>query len=159
MAFQIDFENALVLPMVEGIHQTIIAFLQTSEFGSWRSDSKQVSNPFKLHLVRGNWGRSFFGFGSNRIPLECSVGNDGKFVPRTKPMILEITIRPSPNELRVMVRHSAFAKLEVRRKDYKEHWTYWDWYVRQEINALRQYIKDCHDLADAPRLEAKGATG
>jgi hypothetical protein len=75
MAFQIDFENALVLPMVEGIYQTIIAFLQTSEFGSWTSDSSQDSNLFKLHLIRGNWirgnwGRSFFGFGSNSAQLQ-----------------------------------------------------------------------------------------
>jgi carotenoid cleavage dioxygenase-like enzyme len=134
--------------MVDTIHDTIIAFLQTSEFGTWDVDDTQPNNQFKLHFIRGNWGRSFFGLGSKRAPRYIEYDSQGKFIPRTKPMLLELAIRPSPHDLSISIRHSVFTKGALSL-----NLAYWQQEVRGEIDALRHYLEKCYGLDELPRIE------
>ena len=114
MAVHDDVSRTIVLPVVDGIHEAIIAFLQTSEHGVWAPDSEMSSNAFQLHFIRGNWGRSFFGFGSKRVPENVDFDPDDYCVPHSKPMLLEVTIRPSPENIRVALRFAIYSSRWAR---------------------------------------------
>jgi hypothetical protein len=70
-----------------------------------------------------------------------------------KPMLLEITIRPSPEDIRINLRHAVFTKQEVAQRDLHEYRAYWKHIVRNEIDSLRQYLTKCYNLHHAPTLE------
>lgn len=150
MATYEEFSNILLLPMVENLHQTLVAFLQTSEQGSWTLDEQTASNPLNIHLIRGNWGTSLFS--TARVPKNCDIDHKGEFVSRTKPMLLAVVIRPSPKEISVRLDHKVFSKKKINYRVYWDYHNYWKTTVRNEVNSMRRYLEKCYELDRAPRL-------
>ena len=153
MAFHDEFLHTILMPPVDSIHEAIVAFLQTSDCGTWEVDDTVTSSQFVLHFVRGNWTRSFFGLGTHRVPAGIEHDSNLKVKHRTKPMLLEITLRPSPNEVRIRLRHSVFCDISVPRREEEHYVASWKNVVRQEVDALRRYLEQCFHLDDTPRLE------
>ena len=148
MASQDDFSYTIVLPRVNTIHESVIAFLQTVDQGAWSVDESKINNPFKLHFMRGNWGQSFFGLGSKRVPKAAWH----EFEPRKKSMLLEVTLRPSPQDVRINLRYSVFYEyLLCPREAYLERWNS---IICEEIDALREYSAKCYNLEEAPLRQA-----
>jgi hypothetical protein len=156
MAIPEDFRHTIVLPVIEMIDQPLAAFLETSEHGTWSVDDSKESTTFHLFLIRGNWRRSFFGLGSKRLPDECDRDSQWRFIPETKPMLLEVTIRPSLEDVRIGLRHSVFSKYEVPSRDLKDYRAYWSYWVHREVKALRDYLGKCYHLDLLPRIETVG---
>ena len=153
MAFHDEFLHTILMPPVDSIHEAIVAFLQTSDCGTWEVDDTVTSNQFVLHFVRGNWTRSFFGLGTRRVPEGIDYYSKLEVKRRTKPMLLEITLRPSPNEIRIRLRHSVFCATSIPRREKECYVEFWKTVVRQEVDSLRHYLEQCFHLDDTPRLE------
>jgi hypothetical protein len=147
------FRHVIVLPMVNDIHQTLVSFLSTSERGTWRVDEQVASTPYVLHFMRGKWRRAWFGLGSTLQPGLCDIDSKGFNVPETRPMKLRITIRPSPEEIRLSLLFSVFSLAAYGREDHRRHVSYWADRVSQELGDLSEYLRTCYRLLEPPRCE------
>jgi hypothetical protein len=145
MVMRDEFIHAIVLPMANSIHETLIAFLQTSDFGTWHADDTKSSTQFLMHFVRGNWRKTLFGLGVGRVPGICVKDRSGQLLPETKPMLLEIAIRPSPKDLDLSIRFSVFSKNSLRGRKLQDYKLYWQWRVQQEVHDLRTYLEKCYE--------------
>ncbi len=145
MPAPLEFSHTLMLPLVENVHTSLVAFFETSDWGAWKADDIEESTSFRLNLLRGNWGRAILG--SKRVPKICDAGASGKEIPRTKPMMLEVTIRPSPERIRINLRHQVFAP-----KNGISNPVYWRRYVFGEVDSLRDYLRECFKLDELPKL-------
>jgi hypothetical protein len=83
----IEWVWSMELPIVDRIHETILAFLRTSEFGLWEPSENERNDVFVLHFHRGRWKRSFL---SRRLAPNWS----GKRL-QSAPLKLRVTLRPS----------------------------------------------------------------
>ncbi len=136
-------KRTIVLPLVDNIHQVLIAFLRTSEFGEWLVDEEKQSDHFSMFFIRGNWKKSVFGLGGKRVPGEWSA-------IRSVPMQLHVSIRPSPQDVTVRLTHTAslrtsdafYGRDKLRLREA----------VDDEVNSLHAYLRKCYDLPDEPRL-------
>jgi len=153
--------------MVDSFHEALAAFLQTCDNGAWTADEQQASNQFKCHFIRGNWGTSFFGLGSKRVPGACEYRNK-KPILETMPMSLGVTIRPSRDEIKVVlayaVRPQVYAYLSETHIHADEEpgpdclvtrnkWIYYKTVVTNEVNDFRNYLQECFGLSELPKLE------
>lgn len=137
--------------MVEGIHGAIIAFLRTSEHGAWSADTDQQNDEFNLHFIRGNWKKSLFG--SKRV---AGVGGDRGSEKSLKPMLLSVTIRPAPCEMRIGINHSVFYKTHIGEPScfIVSQTDFWQGYVDNEAKALRDYLHQFYSLESPPLIES-----
>jgi hypothetical protein len=153
MATELPYANKIVLPMVDNIHEVLVAFFRTSEQGVWSIDDTQPSDQFNMHFIRGNWRKSFFGLSSKRVPGAGSRDVDGNEVTAVRPMQLVATIRPSPQELVISIRHTVFYDMSYGSGEFaKRVIAQWQTVTSSEIDALRDYLRKCYDLAELPDL-------
>jgi len=168
MASTFEYSHKLILPMVDSFHDALAAFLQTCDNGAWSVDEQQASNQFKCHFIRGNWGTSFFGLGSKRVPGTCEYRNK-KPIIETMPMSLGVTIRPSRDEIRVVLAYTvcpqtprAYIPESHIRADEEPRpnspitrnmWNYYKTVVTHEVNDFRNYLQECFGLSEPPKLE------
>jgi hypothetical protein len=169
MASTFEYSHKLILPMVDSFHDALAAFLQTCDNGAWTVDEQQASNQFKCHFIRGNWGTSFFGLGSKRVPGACEYRSDEPII-ETMPISLGVTIRPSRNEIRVVLAYAVYPQIaltngiaechiradEEPRPDRpitRNAWNYYKVVVTNEVNDFRNYLQECFGLSEPPKLE------
>jgi hypothetical protein len=153
--------------MVDSFHDALAAFLQTCDNGAWTVDEQQASNQFKCHFIRGNWGTSFFGLGSKRVPGACEYRNK-KPIIETMPMTLGVTIRPSRDAIRVVLAYAVCPEMSGEIPDShiradeepkstwpitRNKWTYYKAVVTSEVNDFRNYLQECFGLSEPPKLE------
>ena len=89
-------------------------------------------------------------------PMEADHSpSGGGVVVRTKPMLLEVTIRPSPEDHQIGLRHSVFdpepcfnAVEEGRRRDS------WLPIILAEIADLREYLRKFYQLDSPPNFSS-----
>ena len=150
--WQTTINTRLSLPPVARIHEVVIAFLRTSETGSWKSDDTERSDHFEMHFFRGNWGRNWLTGG--RVPKLPFLHGDVTEAD-TIAMTLRITVRPSPRQLILTCRHTVFSPVPLSAECF--------WgprvmmpaqdVIRQEVETLRGYLRECYDLAETPVIE------
>jgi hypothetical protein len=138
--------------MVEGIHAALVAFLRTSEHGVWTADTEHQNDEFNLHFIRGNWKKSLFG--SKRVAGVGDKDRNGRSLlgPR-KPMLLSVTIRPAPSELRICIDHSVFYMHDLRYYG-PGNTEAWQGYVHNEAKALSDYLHQYYSLENPPKIES-----
>ena len=151
MAAEQTFRHVIALPLVNDIHQTLIAFLSTSDLGTWRVNPCLASTPFVLHFMRGNWKRAWFGFSETLTPGLCDVDSRGVNVPESRPMKLAITVRPSPDQIRLSLLFSVFSLASYDKDSAQQYVAYWSDRVAREVKDLSDYLRDCYDLPEPPR--------
>lgn len=135
--------------MVEGIHGAIVAFLRTSEQGVWTVDTEQQSDEFNMHFIRGNWRKTLFG--AKRVAGYVDVALNGT---ASKPMLLSVTIRPAPRELRIGINHSVFYPDFIARSQIAKHTAFWQGIINAEVKALSDYLHQFFDLETPPNIES-----
>jgi hypothetical protein len=146
-----EFLHTLTTPPVEGIHNALIAFLQTSSSGVWTPDEEATNSPFLLNWYRGNWIRQEEG---RWTPREADVDLSRQKVIRTWPMQLEVTIQPSPVDFKVALRHLVFGSPtpfnECESESLREPWRL---FFRKEAEELSRYLQKAYVLDAAPVVE------
>jgi hypothetical protein len=138
--------------MVEGIHAALVAFLRTSEHGVWTADTEQKNDEFNMRFIRGNWKQTLFG--SKRVAGYGGADGDEKTL---KPMLLSVTIRPAPNELRIGINHSVCYPKGLDRYfplDVEKHTRFWQSHVSDEAIALSDYLHQFYSLERPPLIES-----
>jgi len=147
------FKYVLVLPLVENIHQTLVAFLSTSEQGNWIADPLTASTPYVLHVMRGNWKRAWLGLSQALTPGYCDVDGKGINIPESRPMKLKIMIRPSPIDIRLTLLFSVFSVVSFAEPENTQHAAYWSARTGDEVQNMREYLRTCYGLPSPPLCE------
>jgi hypothetical protein len=157
MASQL-YVSTTMLPPVDNVHQVLTAYLRTSELGDWKLDPDQQSDGFVMHFMRGKWAKSMFG----RIkPGMADRTSDMQLIPRTVPMRLCATLRPSPQDVTIRLDVEVFTEDGISLSDLKREWgqkmfvRQWEEMLRQELSGLREYLKKCYDLPELPLLASE----
>lgn len=146
-----SYSHQVLLPLAEQIHQVLIAFFRTSEFGEWQFE-ESASDQFSLKFRRGNWKTPLFG---NELKSGDPERRQGGIVtPRTVPMRLSVRIRPAPKEVFVIVEHEVFLRGE--QMVLKSEWgaanvRQWDAIVSAELGRLTEYLQKCFEMPSAPK--------
>jgi hypothetical protein len=151
MAIEQIYRHVIVLPLLADIHQTLVAFLATSEQGTWQVDPQVPSTPYALHFLRGNWGRAWFGLSSTLSPKVCDVDATGHNIAATRPMKLKITVRPSPSDIRISLLFYVFSM--VAYDDNQQHVDYWAGRITKEVKELSEYLRKCYGLPEPLHCE------
>lgn len=155
MAIEQPFRHFVVLPPVEDVHQTLVAFLATSEQGTWQVNDQVLNTPYVLHFRRGNWRRAWFGFSVTLTPGMCDVDSSGRNVPETRPMKLTITARPSPKDIRLVMLFSVFSMVTYEEPKNQRYVEYWADRITKEVKDLSEYLRKCYSLSESPRCECE----
>ena len=137
------FRHVITLPLVNDVHQSLVAFFSTSEYGTWRVDPHSPNTAYNLHLMRGNWGRAWLGLSSNLTPRLCDRDARGKNLPETRAMKLKVSIRPSPDDIRLSLAFSVFSGFANNAK----HIEYWTDRIANETRDLSEYLRKCYGFA------------
>lgn len=153
MAIEQTFRHVIVLPPALDVHQTVVAFLATSEHGIWKIDSQAQSTPYVLHFLRGNWKKAWFGLSSRLSPEFCDVDVRGHNVPDTRPMKLRITLRPSPSDVRLSMLFSVFNVFSYEYEKNQGFVEYWTDRVAKEVKDLSEYLRKSYGLPEPLRCE------
>jgi hypothetical protein len=153
MAIEQTFRRVVVLPPVKDLHQTLIAFLATSEQGTWQVDGQVQNTPYAMHFLRGNWRRAWFGLSDALTPGLCDVDSSGHNVPETRPMKLAITARPSPQDIRLVMLFSVFSIVTYDQQRNQRYVDYWEDRITKEIKELSEYLRKCYGLPEPLRCE------
>ncbi len=146
-----EFNHRLVIPVVDGIHEAIVAYFQTSREGPWECDASKKNTRFAVYFIRGNWGSSILR--RALVARDCDVNSQGEFVPKTKPMKLSVLLRPSPQDITIELSHEVFSRRRVHASDLKEYQSYWAHVVKKEVLALRAYLEKCYSLDGSSQLD------
>ncbi len=142
----------MTLPVVDGVHEVLLAFFQTSKHGPWALSLESPNTQFHLVFRRGDWVKPMLGLSPNLAPAAYKTDHRGKVLPRTQPMTLDVLLRPSRSSIDVNLHYNIALRKPVpfyQRGDFDKYWTT---YVREEIEALCKYLTDCFDLPELPRL-------
>lgn len=144
MTVERKFRHVVTLPLVDGVHQTLVAFFSTSEHGTWRTDPDAPSTSFNLHLMHGNWRRAWFGLSSTLTPGVCDRDAMGVKRAETRPMKLKISIRPSPDDIRLSLTYSVFSGMS----NNPDHVVFWTDRIANETKELSEYLRKCYGVAE-----------
>jgi hypothetical protein len=153
---RIDYSHKLLIPPVEGIHQALAAFLQTSDQGRWSIDDQETSTPFAMLFRRGSWQvqAKWFGGATTLSPLTGEPDGLGGVMSRTKPMRLEVTVRPSPDDIQIGLRHSVcYPEHAYQVMSIAERREYWLPVIEAEVSELRAYLRKFYQFDVLPSLE------
>ena len=145
---ELEYVRSIVLPTAKGIHEVIEAFFRTSEQGSWAKDELTPSDLFVMNFCRGNWTTRRFS--KERVPAEPSFGPHEATSVRTTAALAGVTIRPSPKDTVVTVRHRVYWP-RVPSEEYSLP-KQWEQHTMSELNALRAYLAEWYQLAELPPL-------
>jgi len=149
MAYRLDWKHQLEMPFADRVHDAILAFLRTSGHGEWKPDEIEESDRFVLHFRRGVWNRSLFGMAKRLIP-EPSWKND----PTRSSMTLRITLRPSPDSVNIGLFHSLHWTMGYAENYAKQASDFYTEYVKAEVGALADYLRDFFQLPEPPGIES-----
>jgi hypothetical protein len=135
---RIEWTSRIELPSFEHVHDVLHAFLRTSEWGEWESDSESPSDGFVRNYRRGRWKRTFSG--------TLAPARFAKLEPKTLAMRLLVTLRPSPQDVSISLSHRAFfpagGLLSTKATQLCAQ------YVKSEVNALAAYLAKAYQLAE-----------
>jgi hypothetical protein len=159
MAVEKSFRYVIVLPLVDDIHGSLMAFFATSEHGEWRVDAQAPSTPFALHFIRGNWKRAWLGLSDTLTPGPCGFDARGHNRPDTRPMRLKITARPSPVDIRLSLQFSAFSLVAYSHDVNKQYVAYWAERTEREAQDLGKYLRVCYELPEPLSLGSEQPGG
>jgi len=147
----VQWRSSITIPFDEGVHNVVHAFLRTSEWGEWIADETAQSDPFVLKYRRGLWRRSLLGsLGLGPRLVHRDWISQGK---RAAPMRLTVTLRPSPRDVQIIVRHyfdAGCAPFFTKAASYFSEW------VHTEVNGLAYYLAKVYSL---PALTAEFREG
>jgi hypothetical protein len=135
-----EWNFALELPTVIGIHKALDGFLQTSSHGIWTQDTSHPSEK-TVRYFRGSWKESESGLQPVRSKIrrrkEAPLQLELEIISMTERSRLAMTFR--------FCWHKAVsAKYERAFEEY----------VTSESHALADYLKDYYALEDSPTLVA-----
>jgi hypothetical protein len=147
MSRRVDFEYLLRFPYVEQPHETLIAFMRTSEYGVWDFHPDLEMGPFNLYFIRGNWRPPALGIFS-RTPLLCSRNSFGDFIANTKPMRLEVLMRPSGPDYHTRLKFAVYSPNVVGIHEIEYYIEYWKSITRSESQSLCRHIERSFMLHD-----------
>lgn len=95
----------MTLPLVDNVHQAIIAFMRTSERGTWQVDQATASDAFELNFRRGNWKKALFGLSDRLVPGSLRRGTDGAVVPSTRAVTCRVLLRPTASAIKLRLEY------------------------------------------------------
>jgi len=153
-----SYKTTLVLPFVENVHNVLIAFLRTSEFGEWKVDTEKSGDQFVMHFIRGKWRKPML-FGRGAVPAMHNMCGNGELVAETVPMRLDVKLLPSPQDLTITLEHEihgvdipSWGLSKVEEARFETYMGQWKRIIVAELANLRAYLKKCYNLPDLPRL-------
>lgn len=160
--FPLDWKHSIAIPMAEGVHTVVHAFLKTSEWGEWLVDEEKENDKFVLNFVRGTKLKTdvFMGFGRRLHAPRLTAQNTS---PVDVYMWLRVTIRPSPATLKINIFHSApnlsvysFKDKQELEELSRQFLHRMKTHITGEITGLCEYLKDCYSLEEIPIIEVIG---
>ena len=111
--------SCIEVPLDQNVHKVVHAFFRTSEWGEWQADDEKQSDEFVLNYRRGVWKRPLLGSGLK---------------PHTQSMRLRITLRPSPQNVKIAVEHTFF--FDNITLSPRDGWAYLYQNAKPEMNNL-----------------------
>lgn len=154
--FSADF--TMTLPLVDNVHQAIIAFMRTSERGTWQVDNAKASDAFELNFRRGNWKKALFGLSDQLVPDSPRRYANGMAVSSTRPVTCRVLLRPSVSTIKVRLEYklhvaSSEPVAPALKAGFRANWLDAE---MDEIREMAAYLREVLGLNDVPAIAGPG---
>jgi hypothetical protein len=140
----VEWTYRLHIPLTDDVHKLVHAFFRTSEAGEWKQDEEEPSDALVMRYRRGKWARSLMGMGNRLNPCSVNVASASD-----APLRLTVTLRPSPNEVRVGLRYLLHWPFSVPKRIELDVANI----VAAEARALAEYMQRCYGLPALPEIQ------